>query len=82
MNEPAIAATPLMPSARPRWFGGKASVRIALEFANSMAPPMPWTTRMPIIHSAAVEPVIHVTESRTEPSVKTAKPRLYIRTRP
>jgi hypothetical protein len=82
MNEPAIAATPLMPSARPRWWTGKASVRIALEFANSIAPPMPWTTRMPISHSAALVPVIHVTASNAEPSVKTAKPRLYMRTRP
>ena len=44
MNDPAIAATPLMPSARPRWSLGKASVRIAAEFANSIAPPIPCTT--------------------------------------
>ena len=77
-----MAATPLIPSARPRWCGGKASVRIALELANSIAPPMPWTTRMAIIQTAAAPPVIHVTDSSTEPSVNTAKPRLYMRTRP
>ena len=30
-NEPAIAAIWLIPSAVPRWVGGKASVRIAVE---------------------------------------------------
>src|SRR3954463_14655572 len=58
MNEPAIAATPLMPSASPRWWAGNASVRIALEFANSIAPPMPCTTRMPMSHSAALLPAM------------------------
>ena len=48
MNEPAIAAIELMPSARPRWWVGKASVRIAVEFASSSAPPMPCRTRMTI----------------------------------
>ena len=37
MNEPAIAATWLMPRAMPRRSAGNASVRIAVEFANSIA---------------------------------------------
>ncbi len=37
---------------------------------------------MMIIHSAPALPSSHVTDSRIEPSVKIAKPRLYIRTRP
>jgi hypothetical protein len=41
MNEPAIAAIEFTPSASPRWCGGKASVRIALEFAKISAPPTP-----------------------------------------
>jgi hypothetical protein len=57
-------------------------VRIAAEFANSIAPPTPWPTRIRISQSAPALPCSHVTESSTEKSVKTAKPRLYIRTRP
>jgi hypothetical protein len=76
MNEPAIAATPLMPSARPRWFSGNASVRIALEFANSIAPPTPCPTRIPISHRAPALPFIGVTASRIENAVNTANPRL------
>ena len=41
MNDPPSAATWLMPSAMPRWVDGNASVRIAVELANSMAPPTP-----------------------------------------
>ena len=82
MNEPEMAATALMPSASPRWCSGKASVRIAEELANNRAPPTPCSTRMTISHRAASVPFIQVTDSRTENTVKTAKPRLYIRTRP
>ena len=82
MNEPAIAATMLIPSARPRWSAGNASVRIADEFANRQAAPIPWTIRITISHSAAEVPSSQVTDSRIEPIVKIAKPRLYIRTRP
>ncbi len=53
MNEPAMAATLLMPRPRPRWSAGKASVMMAEELAKSMAPPTPWPTRMPISHTAA-----------------------------
>jgi hypothetical protein len=82
MNEPAIAAIELTPSASPRWCGGKASVRIALEFAKISAPPTPCPTRIMISQIAAAEPCIQVTESRIEKKVKTANPRLNILTRP
>ncbi len=49
---PAMAAIWLTPIANPRRFGGKASVRIAVEFANSMAPPTACTTRHPISQRA------------------------------
>ncbi len=48
MNDPEMAAPLLIPSARPRWLVGNASVRIAAEFAMSIAAPRPCTTRMPI----------------------------------
>ena len=82
MNDPAIAAMLLTPSARPRWPCGNASVRIALEFAKSSAPPTPWPTRIRISQSAAALPCIQEIVSRIENTVKTAKPRLNIRTRP
>ena len=81
-NEPPTAAMPLIPIALPRSSTGKASVRIAVELANSSAPPTPWNTRMMMIHSAPPDPARNVTDSRIENTVKTAKPRLYIRTRP
>ncbi len=49
MKDPAIPATVLTPSASPRWLGGKASVRMALELAMSIAPPTPWKIRMMIM---------------------------------
>ena len=49
MNDPAIAATMLVPRAMPRWCGGKASVRMALELASSIAPPTPWRIRITIM---------------------------------
>ncbi len=55
---------------------------IALEFAIRNAPPMPCTIRQPMSHSAAASPCIQVTASSTDATVKIAKPRLYIRTRP
>ena len=81
-NEPAIAATPLIPSAVPRWSAGNASVRIAVELAMMNAPPTPCTMRQPISHSAAASPCCQVTASRIDATVNTTKPRLYIRTRP
>lgn len=77
-----MAATPLMPSARPRCSTGNASVRIALELAMMNAPPTPCTTRQPISHSAAASPDCQVTASSTDATVNITKPRLYIRTRP
>jgi hypothetical protein len=55
---------------------------MALELASKKAPPTPWATRIAINHRAPSAPVIHVTESMTEKRVNTAKPRLYIFTRP
>ena len=49
MNDPAMAATALMPSARPRWWRGNASVMMAAELARISAPPTPWNTRMTIM---------------------------------
>jgi hypothetical protein len=82
MNEPAIPATWFRPRARPRSLAGKASVRIALELAISMAPPTPCRTRIRISHQAAAVPCSQVSDRATENNAKTAKPRLYIRTRP
>ena len=82
MNEPAMAATALTPRARPRRSSGKASVRMALELAIKKAPPTPWSTRIEMSHRVPSTPVIHVTPSRTENTVKIAKPRLYIFTLP
>ena len=75
-NEPAIAATWLIPSAMPRRSGGNASVRIADELANSIAPPTPWTSRQPISHRAPASPDQGTRASAIEPTVNTTKPRL------
>jgi hypothetical protein len=82
MKAPPMAATLLIPSPSPRWSAGKASVMMAEELAKSIAPPTPWPIRMPMSQTAAPGPCIQVTESRMEKTVKTAKPRLYIFTRP
>ena len=76
MNMPASPATWLVPSAKPRRSGGNASVRIAAEFAMSMDPPMAWSTRQPISHSAPWPPWKGSKESRMEATVNTAKPAL------
>ena len=67
---------------RPRSWLGNASVRMAEELPITSAPPTPWPMRMAISHSAADDPLIHVTESRIEQTVNTARPRLNMRTRP
>jgi hypothetical protein len=82
MNDPAIAATEFRPRAVPRWWAGNASVRIAAALANRNAPPMPWTIRQMISQRAPDTPCIQVTVRKIEATVKIAKPRLYIRTRP
>ena len=82
MNAPAMPAITLTPIAKPRWAAGNASVRIAAEFAVSSAPPMPCTTRHAISHSAPLEPVYGHSESASDAALNTAKPALYMRTRP
>ena len=81
-NEPTTIAMLFTPSASPRSFCGNASVRMALELANTSAPPTPCPTRITISQIAPAAPCIQVTESRIENTVNTAKPRLNIRTRP
>ncbi len=56
MNEPAMAATLLMPRPSPRLSGGKASVMMADELAKSMAPPTPWPMRMAMSQMAPALP--------------------------
>ena len=73
-NDPAMAATWLMPSAMPRWWAPNASVMIAVEFANSIAPPTPCTTRQPISHSAPALPCQGTSASATDAAVKTTNP--------
>ena len=76
MNEPPIAATWLMPMAKPRWSEGKASTMMALELAKSMAPPTPWTSRHSTSHSAP-DPAWKGSIARsTEAKEKTANPKL------
>ena len=76
MNMPPMAAAWLMPMAVPRCPRGKASVRMAPEFAISIAAPTPWKIRITINQIPAAWPDIHVMLSRSEKNVKTAKPRL------
>jgi hypothetical protein len=76
MNWPAMAATWLMPRAKPRWSTGNASVRIAAEFAVSIEPPSACTTRQPISHCAPCAPMNGSNDSRIDAAVKTTKPPL------
>jgi hypothetical protein len=73
---PASAATWLTPSAAPRRLGGNASVMIAAEFAITIAPPTPCTSRQPISHSAPAPPSSGTSASATAATVKTANPAL------
>ena len=75
-NCPEIPAIWLMPSAMPRLLAGNASVKIAAEFAISIAPPKACTNRQPISHMAPWVPVSGSRDSAIEASVKTTKPRL------
>jgi hypothetical protein len=61
---------------------GKASVMMALELAISIAPPTPWPIRIRMSQSTPAVPCIQVSASSTENAVKTAKPALYMFTRP
>ena len=77
IKAPAVPATWLSPSARPRSETGNASVRIAALFANKSPAPMPWTSR----NRTRLVPFgarLH----RPDPIVKIANPKLYRRTRP
>jgi hypothetical protein len=76
MNCPAIAAIWLTPSARPRCSAGNASVRIAAEFAVNIEPPMAWTPRQPISHSAPLAARNGSKLSSTDARPKTAYPAL------
>ena len=76
MNEPASAATWLMPSAIPRSDGENASVRIAVELAISIAPPTPCTIRKPISQIAPALPENGTARAGSRPRVNTTKPRL------
>ena len=82
MNAPAMPAITLTPIANPRFEAGNASVRIAAEFAVSNAPPTPCTTRHAINHIAPFVPVYGQSESASDAPLNTAKPALYMRTRP
>ena len=64
MNEPAMAATALTPSASPRSWLGNASVRMAEELPITSAPPTPCPMRIAISQSAADEPCIQVTREQ------------------
>jgi hypothetical protein len=50
--------------------------------AKSSAPPIAWTKRMAMIQIAPAAPVNGVAASTRDPTVKIAKPALYMRTRP
>ena len=69
MNWPLIPTTLLMPSARPRWLAGNASVRIAAEFPIRNAAPMPCTIRKKISQSAPARPCIQSIVSSSDASV-------------
>ncbi len=82
MNMAATPAMMLKPRANPRFSGGKASVRMAVELAINRAPPTPWTIRRPMRTLAPVVPENGISASPNEATVKMAKPALYMRTRP
>ena len=75
-NWPEMPAIWLMPSAMPRLLAGNASVRMAAEFAISIAPPNAWTIRKPISHSAPPPPSKGSRDSAMDAIVNTTKPRL------
>src|SRR5689334_6872569 len=76
MNEPAMPATMLTPSAMPRWAAGNTSVMIAAELAISMEPPIAWITRQPMSHNAPRPPENGSNDSMTEQTANTANPAL------
>ena len=76
MKAPLKAAAWFTPSAIPRRVAGNTSVRMAAEFAMSMAAPTPWKMRITMSQMPAACPVIQVMLSMSEKNVKTANPRL------
>ena len=74
MKLPAIAATWLRPRAKPRLLAGNASVRIAVELANSIAPPTPCTKRQTISHIAPGPPLNGSRQSAMAARVKIDEP--------
>jgi hypothetical protein len=66
----------LMPMARPRWSGGKASVRMAAELAMRKAPPTACISRKKISWRAAPLPWPWTKKHSTDPTVKIANPAL------
>jgi hypothetical protein len=71
-----------MPIAIPRWLKGNASVRMAVLFAKRKPAPTACTSLKMMSSRAAVLPEPGVKKSSRLPTVKIAKPRLYILTRP
>ena len=69
MNIPPMAAAWLIPMAVPLCPRGKASVRMAPEFAISIAAPTPWKIRITISQIPAASPDIHVMVSSSEKKV-------------
>ena len=57
-------------------------MRIGAAFAKTIAPPTPCPTRITISQSAPLGPWSHVNDNRIEKTEKTAKPSVYIFTRP
>jgi len=70
-TDPMTIATWLTPNAQPRWFGGKASVRIAALLEKRRAAPIAWTIRKPTRAQA-----LGANPQSNEPTVKRTKPRL------
>jgi len=74
---PALQPMPLNPYALPRSWGGKRSAITAPLLAVTRAPPIPCSTRKPIIDEPSQE-----SAQSAEPMMKTMNPASYIRTRP
>ena len=76
-TDPTPQMTAVEPNARPRSPAGKASERMANEFAVRRAAPTPWIARNPTSSTP-----LGARPQSAEPTVKTMNPVLYIRLRP
>ena len=76
ISEPARKANWLIPKALPRSLAGKASVIIAPLLEKRKAAPTPWMILKAISSIAPASPVLGVRNSRIEPTVNMAKPKL------